>query len=180
MNIVDQQTFRDAMSCMGAAVNIITTDGPAGRAGFTASAVCSVTDTPPTLLVCLNRGASVWPVFNENRTLCVNTLSAGQEPLSNLFGGKTPMEHRFAAGTAREWSPALLPATSGNELSSLPARFPSANARNGPAGTQQSKHHAQTTGSAVLPRLSASIAGSANRRPTAISSTSGGGCWSPR
>ena len=49
MNIVDQQTFRDAMSCMGAAVNIITTDGPAGRAGFTASAVCSVTDTPPTL-----------------------------------------------------------------------------------------------------------------------------------
>ncbi len=61
MNIVDQQTFRDAMSCMGAAVNIITTDGPAGRAGFTASAVCSVTDTPPTLLVCLNRGASVWP-----------------------------------------------------------------------------------------------------------------------
>lgn len=45
MNIVDQQTFRDAMSCMGAAVNIITTDGPAGRAGFTASAVCSVTDT---------------------------------------------------------------------------------------------------------------------------------------
>ncbi|WP_252343680.1 flavin reductase, partial [Escherichia coli] len=97
MNIVDQQTFRDAMSCMGAAVNIITTDGPAGRAGFTASAVCSVTDTPPTLLVCLNRGASVWPVFNENRTLCVNTLSAGQEPLSNLFGGKTPMELRFAA-----------------------------------------------------------------------------------
>ena len=28
MNIVDQQTFRDAMSCMGAAVNIITTDQP--------------------------------------------------------------------------------------------------------------------------------------------------------
>ena len=92
MNIVDQQTFRDAMSCMGAAVNIITTDGPAGRAGFTASAVCSVTDTPPTLLVCLNRGASVWPVFNENRTLCVNTLSAGQESLSNLFG--TPLCRR--------------------------------------------------------------------------------------
>ncbi len=35
MNIVDQQSLRDAMSCMGAAVNIITTDGPAGRAGFT-------------------------------------------------------------------------------------------------------------------------------------------------
>ncbi|MCG1033245.1 pyrimidine utilization flavin reductase protein F [Bacillus amyloliquefaciens] len=95
MNI-DKQTFRDAMACLGAAVNIITTDGPAGQAGFTASAVCSVTDSPPTLLVCLNRSASVWPVFNDNRTLCVNTLSAGQESLSNLFGGKTPMADRFA------------------------------------------------------------------------------------
>ena len=96
MNI-DKQVFRDAMACLGAAVNIITTDGPAGQAGFTASAVCSVTDSPPTLLVCLNRSASVWPVFNDNRTLCVNTLSAGQESLSNLFGGKTPMADRFAA-----------------------------------------------------------------------------------
>ncbi|WP_312344096.1 NADH-dependent FMN reductase RutF [Leclercia sp.] len=96
MNI-DKQTFRDAMACLGAAVNIITTDGPAGQAGFTASAVCSVTDSPPTLLVCLNRSASVWPVFNDNHTLCVNTLSAGQESLSNLFGGKTPMADRFAA-----------------------------------------------------------------------------------
>ena len=97
MTTPDKQTFRDAMACVGAAVNIITTDGPAGMAGFTASAVCSVTDSPPTLLVCLNRGASVWPTFSENRTLCVNTLSAGQEPLSNLFGGKTPMEDRFSA-----------------------------------------------------------------------------------
>ena len=53
MNIVDQQTFRDAMSCMGAAVNIITTDGPAGRAGFTASAVCSAT-TPLSVEVDFN------------------------------------------------------------------------------------------------------------------------------
>ena len=85
------------MACVGAAVNIITTDGEAGQAGFTASAVCSVTDSPPTLLVCLNRAASVWPVFNHNRALCVNTLAAGQEGLSNLFGGKTAMAERFAA-----------------------------------------------------------------------------------
>ncbi len=96
---IDSTTFRDAMSCVGAAVNIITTDGPAGRAGFTASAVCSVTDSPPTLLVCLNRSASVWPVFSNNQALCVNTLAAGQEALSNLFGGKTPMEARFAAAS---------------------------------------------------------------------------------
>lgn len=48
MELADKASFRDAMAHVGAAVNIITTDGPAGRAGFTASAVCSVTDTPPT------------------------------------------------------------------------------------------------------------------------------------
>ncbi|RKQ39766.1 NADH-dependent FMN reductase RutF [Enterobacter sp. R1(2018)] len=100
--MVEKQSFRDAMSRLGAAVNIITTDGPAGRAGFTASAVCSVTDDPPTLLVCLNRSASVWPIFSQNMALCVNTLAAGHESLSNLFGGKTPMAERFSAARWRQ------------------------------------------------------------------------------
>lgn len=99
-----KQDYREAMSRLGAAVNVITTDGPAGRAGFTASAVCSVTDAPPTLLVCLNRGASVHQTFERNRVLCVNVLSASQDELSNLFGGKTPMEERFAAAA---WSEGL-------------------------------------------------------------------------
>ncbi|MEI2603168.1 pyrimidine utilization flavin reductase protein F [Erwinia aphidicola] len=95
--LVDKQQFRNAMARLGAAVNIITTDGAGGRAGFTASAVCSVTDSPPTLLVCLNRSASVYDAFRQNRQLCVNTLAAGHEALSNLFGGKTPMAERFFA-----------------------------------------------------------------------------------
>lgn len=94
--------YRDGMARLAAAVNIITTDGPAGLAGFTASAVCSVTDEPPTLLVCLNRSASVHPTFAANQVLCVNVLAAGQEALSNLFGGKTPMPERFAAA---QWQP---------------------------------------------------------------------------
>jgi flavin reductase len=94
---VPKQDYRDAMARLGAAVNIVTTAGPHGHAGFTATAVCSVTDEPPTLLVCLNRSASVYPIFNANGTLCVNTLSSEQKDLSNLFGGKTSMEERFAA-----------------------------------------------------------------------------------
>jgi len=94
---VDRKDYRDAMARLGAAVNLVTTDGPGGRAGFTASAVCSVTDEPPTLLVCLNRNASAYPVFQANSALCVNVLAHGQHELSNLFGGKTPMHERFAS-----------------------------------------------------------------------------------
>lgn len=55
--------FRDAMASLGAAVNIVTTDGPEGRCGITATAVCSVTDTPPTLMVCVNRNSTMNAVF---------------------------------------------------------------------------------------------------------------------
>ena len=95
--VVDQAAYRDAMARLGAAVSVITTDGPAGRSGFTASAVCSITDDPPTLLVCMNRSSSLNEAFKANRVLCVNTLSARQEALSPLFAGQVDasMKERF-------------------------------------------------------------------------------------
>ncbi|MBP0112099.1 flavin reductase [Bradyrhizobium vignae] len=101
MRNVAPQDYRDAMACLGAAVSIVTTDGSAGRAGFTASAICSVTDDPPTLLVCINRASSAYASVTRNKAVCVNVLSARHEPLSRLFGGKVPAEERFAAAT---WS----------------------------------------------------------------------------
>lgn len=95
---VERSQFRSAMAHLAATVNVITTDGPHGRAGFTATAVCSVTDQPPTLLVCINRSSSAYAPFAGNGTVCVNTLGNGHEPLSNAFGGKTPQEERFALG----------------------------------------------------------------------------------
>ncbi|MEN3148541.1 flavin reductase [Neorhizobium sp. IRAMC:178] len=104
MDILSDETestrlaFREGMAQLAAAVNIVTTDGPGGLAGFTASAVCSVTDRPPTLLVCLNRSSSVAGMFERNRVLCVNTLNASHEAMSKLFGGSTPQDERFAVG----------------------------------------------------------------------------------
>jgi len=100
--LVSRQEFRDAMARLGAAVNIITTDGAAGQCGITATAVCSVTDDPPTLLVCLNRTSPRSAVFLKNGVLCVNTLSAGQQGISNAFSApsdKADMASRFAAGS---------------------------------------------------------------------------------
>ncbi len=89
--------FRQAMAHLCAAVNVITTDGPAGRCGITASAVCSVTDTPPTLLVCLNRSSAMHSVFETNGKLCVNVLPGEHEALARHFAGQTAltMEQRF-------------------------------------------------------------------------------------
>jgi flavin reductase len=89
--------FRDAMARLPSSVCVITTDGPAGRAGFTASAVCSVTDSPPTLIVCLNRASRQAPIFAENARLCVNVLAGDQQSVSTAFAGGKEQDARFAS-----------------------------------------------------------------------------------
>ncbi|WP_430246010.1 flavin reductase [Neorhizobium sp. DAR64861/K0K2] len=91
--------FRNAMSRLGAAVNIVTTDGPGGRTGFAATAVCSVSDTPPSLVICINRNSSAYRPVIDNGVLCVNVTADTHQPICQRFGGKTPAGERFALGT---------------------------------------------------------------------------------
>jgi flavin reductase len=112
---VSLQAFRDGMCLLGAAVNVITSDGPAGRLGFTATAVCSISDTPPSLLVCMNRRSLQNGPLKQNGVFCVNTLAAGQQDLSGVFSGvgKLEMRDRFKHGrwaTLETGSPVLLDA----------------------------------------------------------------------
>lgn len=93
-----QQAFREAMAHLSAAVSVITSHGPAGRCGITATAVCSVTDTPPTLLVCVNRNSALNAVIKANGRLCVNVLASEHEEVARHFAGITQvtMEQRFS------------------------------------------------------------------------------------
>ncbi|WP_022707805.1 flavin reductase [Paracoccus zeaxanthinifaciens] len=98
---MEQADFRNAMARMAAAVKVVTSDGSAGRTGFTATAVCSVTDTPPRLLVCLNGGSSSHPFVTGNGRFCVNVLPERTEDVATGFGGALPREERFDRGS---WS----------------------------------------------------------------------------
>jgi flavin reductase len=86
---VEPAIFREAMSRLGAAVHVITTAGPGGKAGATATAVCSVSDAPPTLLMCLNRRSQTNPAVVENGVFCVNTLGDGGAEIADIFAGRT-------------------------------------------------------------------------------------------
>ncbi|CAB1223277.1 flavin reductase [Acinetobacter bouvetii] len=94
--MVEAIDFKNAMSSLTSAVNVVTTMGASGRHGFTASAVCSVTDTPPTLLVCMNKASRSHANFVENKILTVNVLGAQHEQLSNAFASKLSSDERFA------------------------------------------------------------------------------------
>lgn len=92
-----QGQFRSAMSQLSASVNVITTSGPHGQVGLTATAVCSVSDSPPTVLVCINRTSATRDIFLANSRLCVNILNSSQEDIALDFAGITgvPMDQRF-------------------------------------------------------------------------------------
>jgi len=95
---VSKTEFRNAMARVCAPVNVITTNGPVGRGGFTATAMCSVTDEPPTLLVCMNSRSAQTGLFVENRRFCVNVLTQEHKELAGHFAGQqSDMEARYAA-----------------------------------------------------------------------------------
>lgn len=110
---VDRASFRSGMSKLAAAVNVVTSVGVDGWCGFTASAVCSVTDDPPTLLVCVNKSSQSRSAIAASRVLCVNTLADPHEDLSMAFagaGGVKDMATRFAGAdwtTLATGAPAL-------------------------------------------------------------------------
>ncbi|MBS9476542.1 flavin reductase [Ancylobacter radicis] len=95
---VSRELYREGMAKLPAAVNIVTSLDEAGQCGFTASAVCSVTDSPPTLLVCVNRANQSHRAIATSRVLCVNTLAGPHhEALGMAFaGGVKTMSERFA------------------------------------------------------------------------------------
>ena len=90
------------MSRVAAAVHVVTTDGTAGRAGFTATAVTPVTDSPASLLVCVNTASRSAQALLANRVFCVNTLNAEDLGLADIFAGRTGLQgqERFTVG---EW-----------------------------------------------------------------------------
>lgn len=100
INDVGPQAYRDAMARFGGAVHVITTDGVAGRRGTTVIAACSVSDSPPTVLACLNRENAKNEAFVKNGSFALNTLAVEQEPVAVGFSGLTglTMEERFAVG----------------------------------------------------------------------------------
>ena len=105
-----KQLFRDTMAKLPAAVHIITTDGPSGKAGITASAVCSLTDAPPTLIVCLNREARANHIAQANGYLAVNVLGEHGIELSSIFAGQRGLEMEDRFGTGAAWTALSTPA----------------------------------------------------------------------
>ena len=97
---VSTARFVNAMRGAATGVNIVTTDGTAGRYGITVSAFSSVSAEPPMLLVCINRRSPVCDALATNRCFTVNVLSTLHESLANTFAGKADAGAPYDFGAA--------------------------------------------------------------------------------
>lgn len=88
--------FREAMSRLACGVSLITTRSAEGRPlGMLATAVSSVTADPPTLLVCINRSASIHAELRANGIFGVNFLGQRNHDLARRFASSEARESRF-------------------------------------------------------------------------------------
>jgi flavin reductase len=98
---VSLEQFKLGMRLLAGAVNIITSAHGGRRYGMTATAVCSVTADPPTVLVCINKLATTHGIVAKSKVLSVNVLRAEDWELSSTFSGATSGEGRFKS---RDWT----------------------------------------------------------------------------
>lgn len=85
---MDSHRYRALMRHQAGAVTIIAA-GPAGsRGGLTATAFSSLSDQPPTVLVCVQRRSGTHAVIVKARAFSINILDRDQQALAERFSGK--------------------------------------------------------------------------------------------
>jgi flavin reductase (DIM6/NTAB) family NADH-FMN oxidoreductase RutF len=89
--------FRGAMRALASTVSIVTAASARQRFGMMATSVVSVSAAPPSLLVCVNKTASMHDPLLKSRVFCVNILHAWQSELAQAFGSKDVAD-RFTHG----------------------------------------------------------------------------------
>lgn len=99
-----QQTFKQAMRRVAATVNIISIWADGEPMGITATAMSSLAMEPPSLLICMNRAASVHPSMAKVTHFRVNVLHRDQEFLAQIFADRAKHALRFGDGWVMDGS----------------------------------------------------------------------------
>ena len=102
----DVELFRQAFRRHATTVAIITYFDAAGRScGMTATSMCSLSASPPSLLVCIHRGSRAHAEVLERKRFGVNMLSIGQRIVA-LHCSRIGMDKQLRDGWLARDAPA--------------------------------------------------------------------------
>ena len=91
-----KEQFLIAMRYLAASVSVVSAKDSNGKLyAMTASSVTSLTIEPPSILVCVNKNASIHAALQPGSEMCINILSNAQQDISNLCSSKDSDMKRF-------------------------------------------------------------------------------------
>ena len=96
------QGMKQAMRRLAASVVVVSARDGDTRYAMAASSVTSLSMEPPSLLFCVNRTASLYPMLGHGKHVCINVLSGSHEAISVACSGSQKGESRFEVGDWRE------------------------------------------------------------------------------
>jgi flavin reductase (DIM6/NTAB) family NADH-FMN oxidoreductase RutF len=96
--------FRDIMACFPTGVAVVTALDRAEPRGLTVSSLCSVSLTPPLVLICVDKTSNTLPALRAAGGFTVNFLAHGRGELAKRFASKSEAKFEGLA-----WTPALTP-----------------------------------------------------------------------
>ena len=96
-----KKEFLDSMRGVASTVNVISSQYEDVKHAMTASSVVSLSLDPPSMLVCVNKKASIHQILEKEKFFCINILSKDQMDLANLCSSVGNEDSRF---NSEEWS----------------------------------------------------------------------------
>jgi flavin reductase (DIM6/NTAB) family NADH-FMN oxidoreductase RutF len=78
-------SFRNILSHFASGVTVVAVDGPRGPQGMTATGFTSASLVPPLVLVCIDKGASVYDAIVGAEAFGVSILEASQSAIARRF-----------------------------------------------------------------------------------------------
>lgn len=86
--LVTSERYREVIGHFTSGVTVITTEADGVPFATTASAVSSVSDRPPTVLVCMNRDSETGNAISRSGRFAINILGVEQHELALLLARK--------------------------------------------------------------------------------------------
>jgi len=88
---IDPATFRSVLGRFASGVTVVTIrDAQGADHGMTISAFCSLSLSPPLVLICVEHGASMYDALAHTSRFAVSVLDASQEELARRFAEEHP------------------------------------------------------------------------------------------
>jgi len=92
---IEKAFFKEVAGQFATGVTVVTTSSQGKVAGITVNTFCSVSLTPPLILVCVDLISQTLSLIRESGIFAVNILSSEQDELSRCFAGSSRERYEY-------------------------------------------------------------------------------------